>query len=268
MKINKSTSIQLAAVTIAVGLATSTVQAATIDWGSGAQNITGDSDVSTTGTLVDAFALGDSDISAPTVNGVTFVPFVFPDPSYSNPNTATSGNYNFTENEVNGLLAAYSGLGTGSGAFTGLSASYQNLLAYGGGSTTSDTLALTMGGLTIGQTYEFEWWNNNSSFSESFNEYYNLNTTGSAGNAVSLDSNDGSNAGTLGQFAIGTFTADATSQEIDFNGITAGADDPMLNAFQLRDTTPTPAPEPSTLALAAMGGLSLLRFRRRQHSAR
>jgi hypothetical protein len=68
----------------------------------------------------------------------------------------------------------------------------------------------------------------------------------------------------LGNLPSGTFTADATTQEIDFDG--NGGSDPLINAFQLRDVTV--APEPSTWALAAVGLVILGRkfyFRRGQH---
>jgi hypothetical protein len=272
MKTNKNTSVKLAAVIIAVGLTTLTVPAATIDWGVGAQNITGDSDVSTAGTLVDAFGLSTADSAAAiTVNGVTFAPYAFPAldyGTYSGQSSTSLGNYSFSENA--GLLTAYDNLGYGSGAISGLSSAYGSLLSSGGSSTYFTTLSLTIGGLTVGQTYQFQWWDNNSSFiSSPASGVPPGYTTATAGNSIGLNANDGSNPGSLGQFAIGTFTADAVTQEIDFDGnpgiddTLSGATDPLINAFQLREITP--APEPSTLALSAMGGLgSLLLFRRRK----
>ncbi len=258
--------------TITFGLAlTISVEAiplnAPVNWGLGPQTITGDSDVSTLGTLVDAFALGNAGISSTTVNGVTFVPFVFPDFSFSNPNTVTSGNYNFTEDEFadgNGLLVNYSGLGTDSGAYITLSTGYQALLGNGGGSTAPTTLILTISGLTTGQTYLFQWWDNNSSLTTSFTGL-ELNTVSTADNAATLAGNDGT-AGSVGQFAIGTFTATSANEEIDFNGSSAdgNASDPMLNAFQLRVAD---VPEPSTYGLMGISTLALiLKLRPRQTS--
>jgi hypothetical protein len=254
MKIKKQTSIKLAAATLAAGLAASTVQASTIDWGSGAQNISGDSDVSVYGTLVDAFAFSTADsAAATTVNGVTFAPWAFPAldlPDYTGQTSTSLGNYSFSEDA--GFLTAYDSLGWGSGPITGLSGAYGNLLISGASSTYYSTLSLTMSGLTVGQTYQFQWWDNNSGF-----EYSQANgftpgySTATAGNTVGLNANDGVSQGTLGQYAIGTFTADAATQEIDFNGSSFYGTDPMLNAFQLRELTPTP--EPSTWALAAVG---------------
>jgi hypothetical protein len=129
-----------------------------------------------------------------------------------------------------------------------LSSSYRSLLSSGGSATPSDTLQLSISDLTVGDTYEFQWWDNNSSLTTSDNDGFKLNTVGTAGNGVTLEGNDGANAGSVGQFAIGTFTANATTQIINFDGVVADPSDPMLNAFQLRDT-----PEPSSFALLGMG---------------
>jgi hypothetical protein len=266
MKINTSKAVRLTTA-LAIGLGASTALAADIDWGVGAQNISGDSDVSTYGTLVDAFSLSTVDSAAAiTVNGVTFAPYAFPALDfgiYSGQTSTSLGNYSFSENA--GLVDAYDTLGYGSGAITGLSSSYSSLLSSGGSSTYFTTLALTISGLTIGQTYQFQWWDNNSSFASSPADGITPGeTTATAGNSVGLNANDGVNLGSLGQFAIGTFTADATTQEIDFDGDPGNdGSDPLINAFQLRDITS--APEPSTWALAGIGGVSaLVMFRRRK----
>jgi hypothetical protein len=267
MKTNKSTFIQLAAVLFAAGLATSTGAAATIDWGSGAHTITGSiSEVSTAGTIVNAFAFSTADSAvSTTVNGVTFDPWAFPAldfGSYSGQTTTSQGNYSFTENQ--GFLLGYDNLSYGSGAFSSLSAEYAVLLSSGASSTFYDTLSLTISGLTIGKTYEFQWWANNSSFASSPADGVSPGySTATAGNIVGLNANDGSNLGSLGQFAIGTFTADALTQQIDFNGSSFYGTDPMINAFQLRDIAEVP--EPSTMALATLWGSGvILLFRRRK----
>ena len=56
-----------------------------------------------------------------------------------------------------------------------------------------------------------------------------------------------------GQYVIGTFTADATTQEVTMNGN-------IMNGMQLRHI---PVPEPSTTALLGLGGLALILRRRK-----
>jgi hypothetical protein len=267
MKTNKGTFIQLAAVLFVFGLATSTGAAATIDWGSGAHNITGSiSEVSTAGTIVNAFAFSTADSAvSTTVNGVTFDPYAFPyldQAGYSGQTSTSLGNYSFSEDQ--GYLTAYDNLAYGSGAFSGLSAEYATLLSSGASSTFYDTLSLTVSGLTIGKTYQFQWWDSNSSFASSSADGFSPGySTAMAGNSVGLNANDGSNLGSLGQFAIGTFTADSLTQQIDFNGSSFYGTDPMINAFQLRDVQAVP--EPSTMALATLWGTGIiLIFRRRK----
>lgn len=256
---------QLATMMLAIGLATSTGLAADIDWGIGTQNITGDSDVSTAGTLVNAFAFGTNSAAHTTVNGVTFAPFVFPG-YYVAATSISLGNYGFSLNS-GGYLDVYNDLGTGSGAYSGLSSSYASLLGSGASASSpfgDGPLTLTISGLTIGQTYEFQWWANNSSFAASTADGYMSpfsDASDSDGNLVGLYVNDLSNAGSLGQYAIGTFTADNVTEGITFVGNGDDQGDMIINAMQLRDITPTP--EPSTLALAGMGALGALMLSRR-----
>jgi hypothetical protein len=285
MKKNKCASIPLATVFFAVGLATSTAPAATIDWGAGAQNVMNDNDVSTDGTLVDAFAVslnyglyGAFGNTSTTVNGVTFQPFNFPlDLSSS----VTSGNYSFAASSGGGggSLVTYINLQYGYGvnqgtAYEQLSQPYQGLLSSGGGATedlydssgdptAANTLALTMSGLTIGETYEFQWWDSDANPNTYSPIDRTLNTTATAGNSVSLFAGPGDDYSSAGQYAIGTFTADAVSQEIDFTGASS-SDDPLVDAFQLRSGV-TPAPEPSTwvLLMASLTVLGLKFYSRR-----
>jgi hypothetical protein len=57
-----------------------------------------------------------------------------------------------------------------------------------------------------------------------------------------------------GQYLTGTFTADAATQGIVFNGVT-----PLFAAYQVREV-----PEPSTLILAGTGIIGLLLCIRRK----
>jgi hypothetical protein len=237
--------------------ATTQAAAVTINWNS-AQNITGDSDVSTTGSLLYAYNLGAAGVADTTVNGVTFT---------SGPLSAFGNSVSFgqtTLNETPGYLYAYNNLGTGSGAFTSLSSSYKSLLGSGIYADVPVTITLSLGGLTFGQQYQFQWWLNNSSKQEgglTGNSLF-LTTAGNNPYTVGLNGNTSSSiVGGLGQYAIGTFTANSSAFNINFNG-TDGSNLPMINAFQLRAI-----PEPSTYALFGLGALGLLIVARRKRAA-
>ncbi len=223
-----------------------TAHAAMMTWGT-AQAISGDSDVSTNGTLVRAFNFGNGSVAATTVNGTLFEAFGFT----VGLTTKTVGD--FTLDLSTGFSPTGSATSDTVAPFTGLSASYQTLL----GQTVKDSLgsmSLTMAGLTVGKTYEFEWWANRSQASANPSA-----TEAIAGASVTLTANPGTNASVLGQFAIGTFVADTTSQVVDFAGF---FDEAMTNGFQLRDITAVPEPGTGIFGLACLG-LAALRRRRR-----
>lgn len=222
-------------------LATSAFAAnAPVIWGS-PTIISGDTNVSTNGTLVGAFNLNGADV---TVNGVTFAGLTYPFMA----TTITSGNFTFTESP--GHLLAESGFGSGSAPFSNLSANYQTLLSTAMSTDDNNTITLTMSGLVVGQQYEFEWWLNDANSSTS-----GFLTTATATNSVSLDDNTTNANGGVGQFVIGTFTAAAGGQEtITFNG-TDVTQAPTINALQLRAI-----PEPSTMSILLLGGATIAGF--------
>jgi hypothetical protein len=205
-------------------------QAAVVSW-LGPTNISGDADVSTNGSLVAAFNVGGPGVADTTVNGVTFTGLAVSGPS------VTSGN--FTLAIASGEFASNNDVGSPSPPFSSLSAGYQSMLSTAAGDFTTP-ITLTMGGLAVGQQYEFQWWSNLSNS-------LRTTTTATAGNSVSLTTNTTALEGGLGQFAVGTFTADASSQVITFS---SGNQD-VLNGFQLRTGTAA-IPEPSTFAMAGL----------------
>ena len=242
----------LLALTPAMFLASA--NAATILWRS-AVTISGDSDVSTTGTSVFAANFDrNAATTSSTVNGVTFV----------------GGSSGLTDSSIYGNSLTYdvtssatSAYGSSSAPFSGLSASYQSLLQAGifdsGAGPHAETL--TLGNLSIGQMYELQIWVHDARG--------NSNAAGTmqiVGTSTVLDYNTGTSGaggvnpyanGGLGQYAIGTFTADAATQSFDLN---APDGQWHLNALQLRAIS---IPEPSRAVLLGFATLGVL-FRRRR----
>lgn len=277
------------------------VQAANITWGS-AQNISADTDVSLNGTLVRAADLtpllpnttlnsGNASFTtalntAETINGVTFAAEARPtavanaftllngdviaqsDSSRTGPSTAA------------GQFAGFGGPNSGgtpaNAPFNTLSTSYQRLLSTAwwndGLDTTAATTArytVTLNNLTLGNIYELQLWVNDARLNNVGQNNPGLFVTLSDGvTSVDLQNNVNDVLGGIGQYVIGTFTADAASQVFTLTGgNTPGADltDPnvtaIMNAYQLRDISPVP--EPSTFGLAGLGLSAWLIFRRR-----
>jgi hypothetical protein len=257
----RSTSLLLTAALIATTLAAQAgpPPAANITWGS-AQNITGDSDVSTLGTLLYAYNAGGSGVSSATVNGVTFSTYVFP--FYGSTSTTTTGNVTFTESPD--FLSSYNNLGPDSAPFSNLSPSYQTLLSSGGSAGLADTITGTFGGLTAGNDYLIQWWSNDSA-STFGGVFVQTQASQIGGNStVTLDSNLSNSVGELGQYAIGTFTATSSSVAFNLNSVTGL---PLINAFQVRDVTSAAVPEPgqvaaSLLLLFGIGGYVWLKRRK------
>jgi len=117
-------------------------------------------------------------------------------------------------------------------------------------------VTLTISGLMVGGQYQFQFWSNLSS--QMFG--YQITATG-GNNSVTLSSNTASAVGGLGQFVIGSFTADAVTQNITFLG---DGDGGFLNAFQLRQV---PEPRTGILILAGIFGGLVYQNRRAKRQA-
>ena len=219
------------------GLVTTAATGANIIWGS-PTTISGTSDVSTLGTTVGTWGPGDdwepgqpgrrSDYYP--VNGVTFAAY-------------GSGPF--------GSFISTSGLNDRYDAFAnpGTSDSNYNLILTTSIYSYGDTISLTWGGMTAGNTYELEFWINDGRNAVTAERSETL--TGGANTSAAL--------GYSGQYILGTFVADGSGQQT--LGIQAyGGNDigpsAQITLLQLRDITPVP--EPSSLGLLGAGVSALL----------
>jgi alpha-L-fucosidase len=183
--------------------------AATITWGS-VTTVAGDTDVQTNGALVYAY---DESNAGQTVNGVSFA--------------AGSSQYALGGGDVTfwGFDGGvYDGFGPAAGG--SISAAYGNVLTGGAWSASAGNGTVTLNNLTPGRTCQVQCW---------VADYRSYGLTRS-------ETFSGNNSPTLGynpgQYVIGTFTADSTSQSFT---LTANAS-VQLNALQVRDVTTVQGP--------------------------
>lgn len=225
---------------------------ADITWGA-PTGISADTDVDTAGTLVGALAFGP--FAGATVNGVSFTNFA---PNIGD-TTGSSGPFTFAM--PSGATSGSRGPGTFDAPFGNLSLSYRDLLL--GREFLGSSWTLTMSGLNPRDEYAFEWWTSISA--AKFGPPGNSQLTATDANAVTLNYDPGGAEGGVGQFVIGTFTADSTGTEkVTF---TSGG---PIDALQLRDLGPaTATPEPSSFILFGMAvtGLGVARWRKRKQTA-
>jgi hypothetical protein len=203
---------------------------ATMSWNA-PQNITGDTDVSTTGTLIQASNVAGPDT---VVNGVPFTQFL----TAAGGGAASSGIFT--------LSGAYGDYDSYLNADAPFSASYKSLLTTGNFGSNNSVMTLKISSLTVGRTYQFQVWVNDS---RGF--YGQQGTTVTSGSSVHMLGNSTGVNGGIGQYLVGIFVADAATQSIQFQGdANVGT---LENAFALRDITNVAPPQ--------HGGLSATVFK-------
>ncbi len=231
-------------------LSGATLHAAPMTWGA-PQQITGDADVNTTGALFGAYNFGGA---TTTVNGVTFGEFGTGSPSI------TEGNFTLSLAPGDGNVG-FNNTSSATAPFSNLTASYRALL--GTAAERGDrTMTLSIAGLTIGESYLFQTWVNDSRDFNGNVFTVDLNRDGNGVGEVTLAPGQGLE-GSLGRYVTGTFTANATSQQVTYFGSEVG----VVNAAQLRRVSPPVVPEPGT-ALFGLALLGTAGFSRRRSVAR
>lgn len=212
--------------------ATTTAWSAEIAWS--VFNITGEvTDVSTKGTLVDARAGADSGSTYDVVDGGTFE---INGVTFDDDLTIDNPSHSDTINARCGVPGA------------GANASYNELLRHSDRQREGDA-AITFTGLNIGHTYQIQIWSSDNANDTPTDEGVVLGNgtdtapnPNTAGHAILLIEPV---EGGPGQYALGTFTADATSLSFAlrcWKGLTATPAptyNTMVNAVQLRDLGPS-----------------------------
>ncbi|MDD5673555.1 MAG: putative Ig domain-containing protein, partial [Chitinivibrionales bacterium] len=222
---------------LAIIFNSTSVFAANITWSS-ATKISGDGDISTTGTLKYAYNWSGGNQN---INGVTFTG------TSSTANVGSGAPYDIvlSRNPANlydniGLYAPYSQTATG------LSAAYLALLnnfpgtSYSGSANAMD---VTLQNLTIGTDYSVQVWVNISYYATS------RTVTFAAGNTATLYCQTGGGTSNYyGQYVIGTFTANATTQIITVSG-SSNSPGAILCGIQVRSQGGVSAPGPLTYSI-------------------
>ena len=211
------------------------VLAANIFWNTPV-TIGGDADVSTSGGLL--YAYDDANVPA-TVNGVTFA--AGNSPSSLGGNVTISGYYWYST----------TAFGSGAGApWTNFSSAYQSVLQGGVYANSNVTMTVTLNNLAVGHAYQVQIWVNDTRVGASNRTE---TVTSSGGNTVTLDYNNTGTNGGVGQYTIGTFTSDATTQAFTLTGAQpAAGNSAQLNAIQVRDQSAVAANTNSSAGVVAL----------------
>jgi fibronectin-binding autotransporter adhesin len=189
--------------------------AGVINWGA-ATTIAGDTDVFNVGASSYAYSFA----STQTVNGVTF--------TGSGSTGTVTGSAGGSITLSSGLTSNTSAFNSASNPFNSLSAAYKAMLIgadYNGGGAQT----VTLNNLASGHVYATQFWANDPRPSAG----RSLTLTSTGGNSVTVIYSAANVAGSPGQYSIGGFTANGTSQAFTMNSSAST----QINAIQLRDVT-------------------------------
>ena len=200
---------------------------AAIAW-SGA-DITGNRDVSVNGSLVFAINGSTSTGTTTTVNGVDFVssPLNF---AGAQAQAQSPGNESISATLGTDNLSSFATGGLDSGGI--------GSLIQGGwwGTESGSTASVTLSGLTAGDLYEVQLFANDARNNRDDGFVSRLDN-GAGGAGIDLELNNQPLGGLAGDYGIGTFTADSSTQSFNVTGILNGnlnSGRTQVNAIQLR----------------------------------
>lgn len=250
--------ILLAAVSLAV---TSSAMAATVVTWNPPVNMSGDADVKNVGQFLYAYNFGSPNDT--TVNGITFTSFNIAGGLGA---SVTKGNVTLAPEDNTHLVTNYNNPTPVGSPFTSLSPEYQALL--GAFSYTLQNnggdLKITLGGLTVGETYQVQFWltdvrnGNGGTFN---NTKLQILSGSSLSDSISLKVNNDAN--NLGQYIIGTFIADSTSQLFTLQSQTVAGG--VRTFSRINALSVQVIPEPGAMALCGIAALGGLVWRRVRH---
>jgi len=134
-----------------------------------------------------------------------------------------------------------------------LGSSYQSLLTNGLYKNAASSMGFTQSNLTAGERYQVQYFVDDS---RSLAASRNVSVSSSGGNTQTLNFNSDNSAGSLGQYANGTFTA--ASGNVTITALGNGGSPSQINGLQFRDLGNAGAPisfttAPITTADATLG---------------
>ena len=188
-----------------------------------AVTISGTSDVLTLGTLKFSYIYWGGNTA---VNGVPFTSIT---------SATGTGDFGLAFAGGSGSTAYFNGYYGAGPIMDALPSEYQQFLKGGVYRDGTSTGTVTMSNLTPNRMYAVQVWvNDNRDMSNLYTRQVRL--SGGGGNSVDLDFNVQNVAGGVGQFAVGRFTANATSQTFNIQALsTSSGPSAQINAIQVRD---------------------------------